>query len=107
MIDQWANWVLDASMGWPPCFCPIEGDIDGEYQIVIGMNFLGDPPGKLVAVIHESQEKADAFYAAHKAEIDVWLAPARSARAGTISATGSATTAEPGQSPEPHKDAAS
>lgn len=76
-MSFWDKWILDASMGWPPCFCPVEGDLDGEYSILTGMNYLGDGPpggGKLVAVIHEGgQEACDAFCAAHQADIDRWL----------------------------------
>lgn len=72
---MWDNWVIDATMGCPFCFCPIEGDIDGEFSVVIGMNVLGAPPsGKIVAVVHEDgQEAADAFYEEHKEEIEKLL----------------------------------
>lgn len=72
----WDKWVIDASMGWPPCFCPLEGDLDGEYSIVIGLNLLGCPPkeGKVVAIVHEGgQAVVDAFYEAHKTELDELL----------------------------------
>lgn len=71
------NWVIDATMGYPFCFCPIEGDLDGEYSIVVGMNVISDKPphaGKLVAVIHENgQEAVDEFYSSHRVEIDTLL----------------------------------
>jgi hypothetical protein len=28
------SWVIDAGMGWPPCCCPIEGDLDGDCTII-------------------------------------------------------------------------
>jgi hypothetical protein len=77
---MWENWVIDATMGYPLCFCPVEGDFpDGNYSIVVGMNLIGSPPkGKVVAMIHEGgQEAADVFYAEHKDEIDAALAEAR------------------------------
>lgn len=82
-MSSWEKWVLDATMGGPPfCFCPIDGDLDGEFSIVTGMNSLGAPlgNGKLVAVVHEDgQEAADEFYEQHKAEIDEILAESRKA----------------------------
>jgi hypothetical protein len=70
------NWVIDATMGWPPCFCPIEGDLDGEFTIVTGMNFIGSKPaGKVVAIVHEGgQAAADAFYEQHRDELKEMLA---------------------------------
>lgn len=78
----WENWVIDATMGWPPCFCPVEGDLDGEFSIVTGMNCMGAPPdGLVVAVVHaDGQESASIFYAKHKGEIDEILRPARELR---------------------------
>jgi hypothetical protein len=61
---RWENWVLDASMsgdGCPLCFCPVEGDLDGDYTIVTGMNLLADKPpdgAKLVAIVHEDGQGA-------------------------------------------------
>ena len=76
---MWDNWVIDATMGYPLCFCPLDGDLDGEFQIVTGMNLIGIPPkGKVVALVHEDgQEAADAFYQEHKDEIDAALGKAR------------------------------
>jgi hypothetical protein len=77
---SWNNWIIDATMGYPLCFCPIEGDLDGEFSVVVGMNLLGSPPpdGKVIALLHEDgQEAADAFYEQHKAEIDEVLRAAR------------------------------
>ena len=72
---MWDKWVIDATMGWPPCFCPLEGDLDGEFSIVTGMNLVGSPPnGKVVAIVHEDgQEEVDSFYDDHKDEIDKLL----------------------------------
>lgn len=69
------NWVLDATMGWPPCFCPVEGDLDGDYSIVTGLNLIGSAPkGKIVAVIHaDGQEAANAFYETHRDAITALL----------------------------------
>lgn len=70
---MWNNWILDATMGYPFCFCPIEGDLDGEFSVVTGMNMLGSPPqgAKIVAILHEGgQGAADEFYDLHKSEID-------------------------------------
>jgi len=58
------EYVLDATMGCRDgnfCFCPVEGDIHSEFSTVTGMNFIGKPPGKLVAIIHESQEAVEKF----------------------------------------------
>ena len=63
---MWEKWVIDASMGYPFCFCPLDGD-----DIVTGMNMLGEPPGELVGVVHpDGDEACNEFYEAHKAEID-------------------------------------
>jgi hypothetical protein len=68
----WSECVIDATMGARAglfTFCPIEGDINGEYQIVTGMNFLGAPPAdmKVVAVVHEDGQTAvDEFCEQHK-----------------------------------------
>lgn len=59
---SWNECVIDATMGHRGgfVFCPIEGDINGEYQIVTGMNFLGMPPNdmKVVAIVHEDGQAA-------------------------------------------------
>jgi hypothetical protein len=64
MFDKW---VIDGTMGYPFCFCPLDGD-----NIVTGMNLLTDkPPGELVGVVHsDGDEAADVFYEQHRAEID-------------------------------------
>lgn len=65
----WDKWVIDATMGVPFCFCPMDGD-----DIVTGVNMLAAAPpggGELVGVIHaDGDEAANAFYEEHKAEID-------------------------------------
>ena len=60
------QWVLDATIGCRDglfCFCPIEGDISGDYNIIVGMNVISDkPPGRLVAIVHaDGQEAVEAF----------------------------------------------
>ncbi len=70
---MWEQWVLDATIveGGLFCFCPVEGDIAGDYSIVFGMNVLSDkPPGKLVAIIHkDGQDAVEAFCKEHAEEI--------------------------------------
>ncbi len=71
---MWEQWVLDATIveGGLFCFCPVEGDITGDYSIVFGMNVLSDkPPGKLVAVIHkDGQEAVEAFCEKYVGKLD-------------------------------------
>lgn len=60
---MWTECVIDASMGVRDglfTFCPIEGDVNGEFQVVTGMNFLGSHPQgmKLVAITHPDGQKA-------------------------------------------------
>lgn len=60
---MWKECVIDASMGARDglfTFCPIEGDINGNFQVVTGMNFIGSPPKemKLVAIIHPDGAEA-------------------------------------------------
>jgi hypothetical protein len=56
--------VIDAEASAPPgmaCFCPIEGDINGDFTVVTGLNYLSTtpPPGmKLVAVVHSGGQGA-------------------------------------------------
>ena len=43
----WDRWILDASIpafDGCACFCPIEGDLAGDYKIVTGMNYIGKRP---------------------------------------------------------------
>jgi len=58
------KYVIDASMDAGDgmfCFCPIEGDIGGDYSIVTGMNILSGPtkpPGDVVAIVHDNGQSA-------------------------------------------------
>jgi len=57
MFDRW---VIDGTMGYPFCFCPIEVDLKGDYSIVTGMNLIGDKPpnGRVVAIVHQDGQGA-------------------------------------------------
>lgn len=71
MADDKLNttkYVLDASMGWPPCFCPVELDEQGEIvSIITGINLITDrPSGPVIAIVHEEgQEAVDNFCTEH------------------------------------------
>jgi hypothetical protein len=73
---MWSECVIDASMGTRGglfTFCPIEGDINGEYQVVTGLNFIGAPPRgvKLVAIIHpDGQAAVDRFCRENEAALN-------------------------------------
>jgi hypothetical protein len=74
MFDQW---VLDATMSDPAgdgvfCFCPLEGDPEGEFSVITGMNFASDtPPGPLVGIVHEGGPVAVAQWChEHKDALD-------------------------------------
>lgn len=70
-MGEWSNWVIDASMGGEPlCLCPVEGDLDGDFTIVTGVNFLGAPPagGRVVAVVHPDGQEAVEAFCAHYAD---------------------------------------
>ena len=65
------KWCVDATMGARDgafCCCPIEFNPDGSIaSVVTGLNFIGNPPGQLVCVIHEDGTDAvEAFCAEHK-----------------------------------------
>ncbi len=69
--------MIDAAMGARDgvfCFCPITGDIDGEFSVVTGFNYLGELPPEymsFVAVIHEDGSDAmERFYTEHRKAID-------------------------------------
>lgn len=52
-----SKWVIDATRGWPPCFCPIELGDNGEIRsIITGINLLGaaPPDGEVIAIVHEA-----------------------------------------------------
>jgi hypothetical protein len=74
--SMWDTWVLDVTIeepGAPYCFVPVEGDLEGEHSLVLGMNFLGAKPpgGRLVGVVHmDGQEACDRYCAEHKDELD-------------------------------------
>lgn len=59
-----SNYVIDATMGCRNgmfVFCPIEGDLEGDYEIVTGLNILSDEPpigGEVVAIVHEDGQEA-------------------------------------------------
>lgn len=68
--------VLDASMGIRDglfCFCPIEGDITGDFTVITGLNYLSSripETYKLVAIIHEDgQEAVERFIEENKEAI--------------------------------------
>ncbi len=70
-------WVLDASMGFDGglfCFCPIDGDIDGEFTVITGLNVLAPPekaPSNLVAIVHtDGQAAVDAFCEEHAVALE-------------------------------------
>lgn len=68
---SWEQCILDATLDmgrYPPfTFCPIEGDIKGDYKIVTGMMFMSDMPPdgmELVGIVHlDGQEAVEAFCA--------------------------------------------
>ena len=69
--------VLDAAIGYRGgafCFCPIEGDVDGEYTVITGMMYVDEKPPehlKLVGIVHDDgQEAVERFCAEHKAELE-------------------------------------
>jgi hypothetical protein len=70
---KWKQCVLDATMGNNNglfSFCPIEGDIFGEFEVVTGMNYISSKPPEglqLVAVIHsDGQEAVERFLQENK-----------------------------------------
>lgn len=72
---MWNQCVLDAGISRDGMFtfCPIEGDIDGEFAIVTGMNFIGLPPKglRMVAIVHpDGNEAVNAFCEKYNAELD-------------------------------------
>ena len=74
---NWKQWVLDATMGYDGgmfTFCPVEGDINSEYTVVTGMNYLSDEPPegcKVVAIIHaDGQEAVEAFCEKYATELE-------------------------------------
>ena len=75
-------WVIDATMGVRAgmfCCCPVELDARGHIETVItGMNFLGDPPGRVIAVVHaDGNDACEEFCEKNDAEINAFLAENR------------------------------
>jgi hypothetical protein len=73
----WKECVIDASMGCSDgmfCFCPIEGDIAGEFAIVTGMNYISKAPHgtmKLVGIVHpDGNEAVERFCHERKPELE-------------------------------------
>jgi len=67
-MNNWDRWVIDATMGCHDglfTFCPIEGDIEGEYTVITGLNVVSSAPpkwGKVVAIVHaDGQEAVESF----------------------------------------------
>ena len=58
------QWVIDASMGVRDgmfCFCPVEGDVEGEFSVVIGLTLISDTlpdGGRLAAIWHPDGQAA-------------------------------------------------
>lgn len=74
---NWTSYVIDASMGARDglfCFCPIEGDVDGDFTVVTGMNYLSTQPpkgSKLIAIIHpDGQDAVNEFCEENKGALD-------------------------------------
>lgn len=70
-------YVLDATLSPHDglfCFCPVEGDLQGDYQIVTGLNYLStEPPptGYLAGVIHEDGQAAvEKWCEQHRTELE-------------------------------------
>lgn len=71
------QWVLDASMepmtpDGPFCYCPIEGDIDGDFEVVVGFTSVGSiPRGRCVAIWHpDGQEAVEDFCRRYAAALE-------------------------------------
>ncbi|HEV2101023.1 MAG TPA: hypothetical protein VGR45_19110 [Stellaceae bacterium] len=66
------KYVIDATMGWPPCFCPVELDKNGEIaNIITGINYIGEPPGRVIAVVHAAGQPAvEEWCEKHKKYLD-------------------------------------
>jgi hypothetical protein len=77
------GWVIDAGLshGGVFCFCPVQGDLAGEHQIVFGMNVICDRPPhgrKLAGIIHaDGQEACDRWVEENKAQLATLLEPSR------------------------------
>lgn len=74
-MNTWTQCVIDASLSQDGlfCFCPIEGDITGDFSVITGMNFLGSKPErmKVVAIVHpDGQDAVEDFCNRWRAELD-------------------------------------
>lgn len=75
------NYVIDATFGMQDgmfCFCPIDGDPEGDFEIVSGLNYIAPTPppeARLVAVVHrEGQAAVEEFMVTHERELDELIA---------------------------------
>jgi hypothetical protein len=76
-MNIWNECVIDASMGCKDgvfCFCPIEGDITGEFTIVTGMNYISKAPHgsmRLVGIVHpDGNEAVERFCQHYEPELE-------------------------------------
>ena len=76
-MSNWTECVLDASMGARDglfTFCPIEGDVRGDFRVVTGMNFVSSrPPDRLslVAIVHpDGQAAVERFCDEHREALE-------------------------------------
>jgi hypothetical protein len=56
----WTHWALDATLGEPLGFVPVEIDDAGRVEAIVwGMTYITDtPPGKLIGVVHQNGQDA-------------------------------------------------
>ena len=71
------DYVLDATMGCKDglfCFCPIEGDINGDFTVITGLNLISSSMperGKVVAIVHaDGQNAVEKFCAEYAPELE-------------------------------------
>lgn len=76
-MKDWDKYVIDATMGVRDgmfAFCPIEGDMSGDFTVVTGYTFMGDDPPEgavVVAVVHEDgQEAVERFFEENADELE-------------------------------------
>lgn len=69
--------VIDATMGCRDglfTFCPIEGDVDGDFSVITGMNYISPvtPDGmKCVAIVHaDGQDATEEFCKTYAKELE-------------------------------------
>lgn len=75
MSPAWKDWILDASMDPGPggsfVYCPIEGDIDGDFSVLTGFTYIGRPKGRVVAIWHpDGQEAVEEFCERYADELE-------------------------------------